>query len=618
MVTWWRRFALAALLGFAAQANDLVMAQTPAPAMAGRVPQDEIVYFLLPDRFANGDPANDRGGLEGDRLVTGFDPTDPGFYQGGDLKGLTARLDYIQSLGATAIWLGPIYKNKPVQGAGPDVSAGYHGYWITDFLDVDPHFGTKADLHAFMKAAHARGLKVYLDIIVNHTADIIQYRECPNDLVLNPTRKGCPYRAIADYPWTRKGGLRGPEINRGFRGDGPSELTEQNFARLTRFDWAYTPFLAPGDETAKNPPWLNNLRHYHHRGDTTFSGESSLYGDFHGLDDIATEDPAVVQGMIDIFKYWISEFRVDGFRIDTTKHARAEFWNAFMPAMAAHAKAEGIENFYMFGEVYDFNAGSLARYTREFSMPAVIDFAFQGTLRGVVIDGKPARDFEHMFAIDAAYADGRNTAAILPTFVSNHDMGRFGGFLTKAHPNMADEERVKRVLLGHAMMFFMRGVPVMYSGDEQGFNSDSNDRHARETLFASRVASWNDNDLIGTTRTNAEDNFRTDHPIFQGIAGLSAIRQAHSALRRGQQVIRFSDEKEGVIAISRIEPGAKEEYLVVFNAETTPARLNVIVEPDSLTWRSVKGNCARAANAAGSYSVMVPPLDVLICRGARN
>ena len=91
---------------------------TPAVDYRARLPEDEVMYFMLPDRFENGDPKNDRGGLKGDRLKTGYDPTSKAFYNGGDLKGLTARLDYIQGMGVTAIWLGPIYKNKPVQG-GP-------------------------------------------------------------------------------------------------------------------------------------------------------------------------------------------------------------------------------------------------------------------------------------------------------------------------------------------------------------------------------------------------------------------------------------------------------------------------------------------------------------------
>ncbi|MCZ8173528.1 MAG: alpha-amylase family glycosyl hydrolase, partial [Brevundimonas sp.] len=128
--------ALALCAPLAARAAD------PKAELRARAPNTEIVYFVLPDRFENGDPKNDTGGIKGDRLQHGFDPTHKGFYHGGDLKGLTARLDYIQGMGATAIWFAPIFKNKPVQGPKGDESAGYHGYWVTDFTQVDPHFGT--------------------------------------------------------------------------------------------------------------------------------------------------------------------------------------------------------------------------------------------------------------------------------------------------------------------------------------------------------------------------------------------------------------------------------------------------------------------------------------------
>src|SRR5215207_3096099 len=120
----------------------------------------EQFYFVLPDRFANGDQRNDSGGLTGDRLSTGLDPKDKGFYHGGDLKGVIDKLDYIEGLGTTAIWLAPVFKNRPVQGTGANASAGYHGYWITDFTQIDPHFGTNAELEAFVDAAHDRGIKV--------------------------------------------------------------------------------------------------------------------------------------------------------------------------------------------------------------------------------------------------------------------------------------------------------------------------------------------------------------------------------------------------------------------------------------------------------------------------
>ncbi|MDP5281454.1 alpha-amylase family glycosyl hydrolase, partial [Sphingomonas sp. DG1-23] len=190
-------------------AFSLLSAPAAAQSYRDRLPEDEILYFLLPDRFENGDTANDRGGLKGDRLATGYDPTHKGFFHGGDLAGLTRRLDYIEALGATAIWVAPIFRNKPVQGPTGQESAGYHGYWVTDFTQVDPHFGTNAEFKALVDAAHARGIKVYMDIIANHTADVIQYRECG----------GCGYRSRPDYPYARKGGAKGEPINPGFAGD---------------------------------------------------------------------------------------------------------------------------------------------------------------------------------------------------------------------------------------------------------------------------------------------------------------------------------------------------------------------------------------------------------------
>jgi Alpha amylase, catalytic domain len=106
----------------------------------------EQMYFVMADRFANGSRANDSGGLTGGRLETGLDPSHKGFYHGGDLRGLTGKLDYILGLGTTAIWLTPAFKNQPVQGSGTNASAGYHGYWVTDFTQIDPHLGTNADL----------------------------------------------------------------------------------------------------------------------------------------------------------------------------------------------------------------------------------------------------------------------------------------------------------------------------------------------------------------------------------------------------------------------------------------------------------------------------------------
>src|SRR5918997_2320829 len=169
---------------------------------------DENFYFVMADRFDNGSTANDRGGLGDDPLVSGFDPTRKGFYNGGDLAGLLRRIDYIRGLGTTSIWLTPSFKNKAVQlEDGP--SAGYHGYWITDFTQIDPHLGTNAELRALVDAAHTRGMKVYFDIITNHTADVIGYEEgartayVPKDIEPYRTASGRPFDD-RDYAGTNR------------------------------------------------------------------------------------------------------------------------------------------------------------------------------------------------------------------------------------------------------------------------------------------------------------------------------------------------------------------------------------------------------------------------------
>ena len=604
---------IAAILTLAAASVAAPLAPAPAPAATearpsfrDRLPQDEVIYFVLPDRFDNADPSNDRGGLTGDRLVTGFDPTAKGFYHGGDLKGLIRRLDYIQGLGATALWVGPIFKNKPVQGAKGSESAGYHGYWITDFTTVDPHFGSDADFKALVDAAHARGMKVYMDIIVNHTADVIKYRECVPD-------QYCLYRGLGDYPYQRRGGVNGVAINPGFVGHGDGSAA--NFAKLTDPSYAYSPYVPKGEERAKTPAWLNDVTLYHNRGDSTFSGESSTLGDFSGLDDLMTENPRVVRGMIDIFGGWIDRFGVDGFRIDTAQHVNPEFWQAFVPAMKARAAAKGIPNFHIFGEIAtgDMDPARLATHTRVDGLPAVLDFAFARAVVDTVGGAAGTEELQRLFFADPLYEGGAAGAMQLPTFLGNHDAGRFAMFVRRGFPKASDAELLQRVILGHAMLLTLRGVPTIYSGDEQGFVGKGGDQDAREDMFASKVATYTDNRLLGTAKTNATDSYDTAHPLYRAIADLAKLRAELPALRRGKQVLRAYGDKPGLFAVSRFDPATGREVVLAFNTSTAPVRAQMLVETRSTAFAARHGACAPKASAPGSLSITVPPLDYVIC-----
>jgi glycosidase len=572
-----------------------------------RLPHDEIIYFLLPDRFENADPANDRGGLTGGRLETGYDPTSKKFYHGGDLRGVVARLDYIQGLGATAIWLTPVFKNKPVQGASGHESAGYHGYWITDFTAIDPHLGTSKDMKELVSVAHARGMKVYLDIIVNHTADVIAYREC--------THADCPYRSRADYPYVRRGGIAGATINDGFLGDDPQHQTAENFSHLTRPDYAYTPWVPKGEEKLKVPEWLNDPIYYHNRGNSTFKGESSTMGDFVGLDDLMTENPRVVQGFIDIYCAWIDNYGVDGFRIDTAKHVNPEFWQAFVPAIRARAKAQGIPNFHLFGEVSTeaLDPALTALHTRVDKLPAVLDFGFANAVRDTVLGLKGTDQLAQLFADDALYEGGEAAALQLPTFISNHDQGRFGYFLQSALPGIGGSEALKRAMLAHAMLFTLRGVPVVYYGDEQGFAGAGGDNDARQDMFAGKVAAYNVEHLIGMESPVDASRFNPSHPLYRFIQQLARLRSSQPALRRGRQIVRSYSAAPGLFAVSRIEPVTGRELLVAFNTSTAPLTAQVEIGALPKRFVALQGHCEATPSAPGSYKVTLAPLDFAVC-----
>ncbi len=571
-----------------------------------RLPQDEVIYFVLPDRFENGDPSNDRGGLTGSRLVTGFDPTAKGFYHGGDLKGLMERLDYIQGLGATAVWVAPIFKNKAVQGPPGHESAGYHGYWITDFTQVDPHFGTNADFKALVDAVHARGMKFYMDIVVNHTADVIQLAECSNQL-------DCPYRSIADYPYQRRGGVNGAPINTGFTGEEDGSAT--NFARLRDPDYAYTVRIPPAERNIKVPAWLNDPIYYHNRGNSTFRGESSTMGDFSSLDDVFTENPRVVRGMIDIYGAWIDKYGVDGFRIDTAQHVNPEFWQQFVPAMLKRARARGIPNFHIFGEVStsDMDPAHTAVNTRLDKLPSVLDFAFTRAVVDVVSGVAGTDELSKLFRADPLYEGGEQGALQLPTFIGNHDAGRFPMLMRMFAPKLAGDELLKRDMLGHAMLLTLRGVPTIYSGDEQGFVGKGGDQDSRQDMFASKVASYNAEALLGTSATTATSSFRTDGPLYREIARLARIRTSHRALTRGLQRIRFASDKPGLFAVSRLDSADGREMLLLFNTSTAPIHQNVRVETRSAAFETLAGSCPMRAVAPGSVTVDLPPLGYAVC-----
>lgn len=590
-----------ASVGGAATSADRARA---ASSLRGPLTRERF-YFVMADRFANGSTANDRGGLTGGRLSTGFDPSDKAFYHGGDLKGLTSKLDYIKGMGTTAIWLTPSFKNKPVQGKAGQESAGYHGYWVTDFTRIDPHLGTNADMKALIAAAHQRGMKVFFDIITNHTADVVDYRE-----------GSYAYRSKKSYPYQDASGTKFDD----------RDYVGRTFPAMdAKTSFPYAPFVHAGEEDVKVPSWLNDVTMYHNRGDSTFAGESSTYGDFSGLDDLFTERPEVVDGMSEIYKTWV-DFGIDGFRIDTVKHVNLEFWQQFAPAIQAEATKVGNDDFFAFGEVYDGNPAVMSEYTTRGKLQATLDFGFQQ--QGVdFAKGKTAGALADFFAKDDWYTDTDSNAYQLPTFLGNHDMGRASMFLEEASKD--DAEHLARVELAQSLMMTMRGNPVTYYGDEQGFIGTGGDQLAREDMFASKVGIYNSEKVLAGP-SGSRDRYSTSHPLYRHIKALSALRAKHPALADGAQVARFAADGEGIFAVSRIDRSTKTEYVVAANNSTT-ARKATFRTWTTGTWTRPSGRYDGTVftpvlgsqstvrpSTKGTVTVTVPPLSVAVWKANRE
>ncbi|MGE5435246.1 MAG: alpha-amylase family glycosyl hydrolase, partial [Candidatus Doudnabacteria bacterium] len=589
---------------------------------------DQNFYFVMADRFENGDTANDNGDLPPGTGYgqSGFDPTGKGWYHGGDLKGLTEKLDYIKGLGTTAIWLTPSFKNKAVQPE--DRSAGYHGYWITDFTRIDPHLGTNADLRALVDAAHARGIKVYFDIITNHTADVIKYTEGGRMPYVSKDRS--PYRTAAGTPFDDRdfaGGTFFPDLlptGQPSCSDPPAPFTS----------FPYHPCVPDAERDSKVPAWLNDVSLYHNRGDTTFSGENSQYGDFFGLDDLFTENPRVVDGMIEIYKTWIHDFRIDGFRMDTMKHVDDAFWLRFAPEIEAYARSQGIPDFYMFGEVAeDFSRPITSHYMTHDRVQGVLDFPFQTAAVRFAAGSAPTNDLRDFFVDDDWYTDGDSNVYNLPTFLGNHDRGRIGMFVRNANPGASEGELLRRDELAHELMYFSRGNPVVYYGDEQGFTGAGGDQDARQDMFPSQDLQYNNlsdpipgddgagnNDDIGSDATPMDDNFDPSHPLYRELARLGATTRANPALRNGAEQVRYSSAEAGIYGFSRIDRAHRYEYVVALNNAEHAASASIPTFVPNSKWERIYGDGPDLLRGGSDtrLDVTVGPLSTVVYRSTKK
>jgi alpha-amylase len=589
--------ALAALALAVGPPSGATLAALAQPGQDSSLASERI-YFVLTDRYANGDPSNDTGGVPGTRNVNGFDPSSPAWWHGGDFKGLTGGctdpvhgLERIKNLGFNAIWITPAVVNQVSQGD----SGGYHGYWGLDFTRVDPHLGSDQDFANFVDCAHSLGMKVILDVVVNHTGDLIQYtsgsaystapyRDC-HGKVFNPAR----YVGGSTFPC----------------------LSVKTMPKI--------PFVFQGLANAKKPAWLNDLTNYHDRGDVDFSSCSQAcyeQGDVFGLDDLFTEKPAVVNGLVQIYSAWITKYKLDGFRVDTARHLNAGFWRLWVPKMLAAARSVGVNDFQIFGEVPITDTVEQSTYVRDRGLPSVLDFPFQDAATGYASGSSSALAMLHRLQDDDYYRLPDGADPTPPTFLGNHDEGRAALQISQQGGGLSGTPLLQRTMLGYDLLYLLRGAPVVYYGDEVGMIGTGGDQAARQDMFPTQVQDWQTQPRIGSPPIGTGSSFDvTTNPIELELAKLGALRESNPALSTGWTIVRVA--KGGLLAVSRIDPAAKREYLALFNNGGTPASATVTTSTPSSTWTPLYGGgAAVSSDAAGTLTVAVPAVGAVLLEAA--
>jgi len=563
--------------------------------------RDEILYFLLPDRFSDGAevgrPLLDRNNLPGARPADfRFDRWAEGGgdrWQGGTIQGITSKIDYLKDLGVTCLWVGPVFKQRGHLNT-------YHGYAIQDFLEVDPHFGTRSDLVDLVDTVHAKGLRVILDIIFNHSGHNWDYT-----VGENPPYK--PWPGFYDKgPWIDSTGTQVPAIGGDDDGVFPSELQADDY--YTR---AGKGSLAAGD--------INDPEAEHKRTDFDGSFRDFNYDNIDALNDVAR-----------CFKYWVALTDCDGFRIDTLKHVSQEQGRNFCGTIKEFAANLGKANFFLVGEV----AGSdddAQRYRDVLgrNLNATLDIGGSRRVLHSVAKGlaAPSDYFNMLAAWDPVFGSHRNAGELHVSILDDHD--HVSGDKVRFS---SDAASTHQVVAGVAIQLFSIGIPCIYYGTEQAFAGpekplrdqflpDYNqgnpppDKYLRETMFGPEHpllsgAEGLDKNLpgFGAFGTTGNHCFDPGNPAFVRIAALTEVRKAIPVLRYGRQYQRqisnfgasFALPPGGeLIAWSRILDD--EEALCVVNGHGTQSRGGQ-VEVDALLNKGAGASFAVLINTAQTVS----------------
>ncbi|MCG6202496.1 alpha-amylase family glycosyl hydrolase [Psychromonas antarctica] len=450
--------------------------------------QEQIIYFLMIDRFSDGNTQiNDLGQNE-------YDPTSEKKFSGGDLQGVDDQLNYIENLGATSVWITPPVANQwwdSEQNYG-----GYHGYWARDFQKVDEHFG---DLESYQNLAsdlHSRNMYLIQDIVTNHTGNFFTYDK-PYDY--DPANPCIGFRLIPDA------------LTAGQTLPAPLNQLECQTDGSGSYHW--TPII-----TDYNDPEQETTRQ------------------LSDLDDLNTSDPQIRAYLKESYRKWIRDVGVDAYRIDTAKFVEHDFWHDFLHSddgILAQAKQTGRDNFLTFGEVFEASTPyntegeeKMLTYIGENGTPpqltAVLNFPLQTTMTRVFASGQPTDYLRYRLE---RMMEMFPNPFIMPNFIDNHDMPRF--------LSQGSKEDMQQALI---TMMTIPGIPIIYQGTEQAMVT------SRDAMFAGGYR----------TDGKSVDSFDSSSEMYQFIQTLAKLRRENRVLTHGSlKVLRSDKSGAGVFSFAR-------------------------------------------------------------------
>ena len=501
---------------------------------------DDVIYLIMPDRFANGDPGND----EPSEFPGSHDRAKPRAYHGGDLRGIKDHLAYLKDLGVTTLWLTPIVKN----GGTED----YHGYGAVDLYAVDPHLGTLGEYQELVSAAHQQHMKIFFDVVPNHVGPL-------NAWVNDPPMPDW-FHGTAEHHMSSYSPLKGTFYGQ----DEKKEISNDPFESLA------DPHIPQQMKKNLTDGWF-----------------------FGKLPDMNTENPVVVQYLIQNSIWWAETSGLDGYRIDTFPYVPRLFWSQWHRALLGiypYLSTIG-EVFHPDPTVTSFFAGGRKEWDGiDTELTTVFDYPLYFALRDVLLNDAPAGRIANILRQDSLYPQPE----FLVPFFGNHDVPRF------ASAAGASPEKLK---LAFGLTLTLRGIPEIYYGDEIGMSGGGDPDNRRDF-----PGGWPGDEHNAFSR---EGRTREQQAIFEYVQALLRLRREHAALQGGRLWHLASDDSGYIF----LRESRGEKLVIAFNNGASSKTVSVSLEdtpagaPSSVS--AIFGD-AKADLAGQQLTLILPPQSVSI------